>query len=644
MANRLLLLLSLLLAPSLLAQSSDLRILAQGNPFDVLMALVNNGPDTARNVVITAEFPETLTVKRALFATAQCVAAPGAIRCEIGDFTTASPTYGGFEFEPVVADANWTVTVRVTSDTPDPVADNDVATATWTSRIEADLEPRILTFTDRVDPGETARFQTFFCNNILGNRTPEQLTLDLTATNGVIETLTPSEGFSCTTNGATATCSGTRFANERCTALFEVIVRSDADREGGAVTLTAKASSEVPDFKADNDRTTSATGIYRWIAVTSTADSGPGSLRAAIADANGNCSPGPCRIVFEIPEPVPAEGWFTIMPAAPLPAITADRVTLEGQRQTALTGDTNPSGPEIAIDGRVAREGLRFLSQCEAVVDSLAIRNFDDHGLRMTGYGEYERCRVRPDRREVVHSHIEQNLRGLVLDGAFVTIDDNTIRNNQRSGVWKWSGGTLRAHDNRVEGNGASGFFIGPEVYGAELLRNTIANNREMGVAVARGAQFIDIRQNAMKDNGGLGIDWELDGVSPNDRDDTGGRSSNAPTLLSAQYDAATNRTNVTFTVKSGPLGSASNHGVITFYANQSPDGDGEQFAGESQVQFSENGTISTWFPGDVRGKWLNATWTRVHFTFLQSPKISSQAFAGGDAHTSELSNAVLVE
>lgn len=55
--------------------------------------------------------------------------------------------------------------------------------------------------------------------------------------------------------------------------------------------------------------------------------------------------------MFNIEGPVPEEGWFTIRPRSPLPAITAQHFSLEGASQTRHTGDSNPEGPEIVIDG-----------------------------------------------------------------------------------------------------------------------------------------------------------------------------------------------------------------------------------------------------------------------------------------------------
>jgi Domain of unknown function DUF11/Right handed beta helix region len=652
-----LLLLPFLFASSALADSADLRLVAGGdNHLSVTMAMVNDGPDIARNAVVTIDAPAELGI-RLLVAGGSCDTSRRPIRCPMGDLNVRQPIrYGGVDFTAPIADATYTATITLTSDTPDPNPANNTISASWTTKVEADLTPFITRLGDRVDPGQTVKFEGRVFNNVENNRPPSSVRVDFSVTNGVISALTPLPGFTCTVDGATATCLGTAVQTDFHDK-FDISVLTSSDRKGGPATLTMVANSDVPDRRPEDNRAEATIPIYRWIAVTSTADAGPGSLRDAIHQANAGCSPGPCRIVFEIPGPVPSEGWFTITPSQPLPSIVADRVTLEGSRQTALTGDTNPNGPEVAIDGRLAHQGLKMLSTCEGVVEGLAIGNFDeDQGLWIAsrGYTIAGPCGTNPapgpDRREVSGNHIGvdptgavpwPNLRGLRADYAFVNVSRNVISHNLRSGVWMWLGG-ISLEYNRLEHNGASGILLGPEVVAAAVLGNTISNHPQMGVAVLRGAKLVDIRGNSMKDNGGLGIDWGLDGVSPMNDDDRND-ASNAPVLLSASYDAASNMTRVTLTVASSPLGNVINAGVVDAYTNAGPDGDGEQWIGSRQTP-RINGTMTIEVPGDHRGKWLNATWTRVHWIGLRGPRISSNFYAGADAVTSELSNTVLVE
>src|SRR5687767_14590502 len=244
-----------------------------------------------------------------------------------------------------------------------------------------------------------------------------------------------------------------------------------------------RVSGDVPERNPGNNEASEAVPIYRWLAVTTTADDGPGSLRQAITDANAGCTPGPCRIVFEIPAPVPAEGWFTITPSSPLPSIVADRVTLEGNRQTAFTGNTNLRGPEIAIDGRLAGRGIRMLSRCEGVVNGLALGNFEeDQALWISTAG----CANRPDSREVIDNHIGvgpdgtepwPNRRGIRADFAEVVIvSRNVIAHNRLSGFWMWRGSASLSH-NFINQNGASGIYFGPETFWATVMDNVIRNH-----------------------------------------------------------------------------------------------------------------------------------------------------------------------
>ena len=84
--------------------------------------------------------------------------------------------------------------------------------------------------------------------------------------------------------------------------------------------------------------------------VTTTADSGAGSLRQAILDANTNA--GADTIAFDIP----GSGIHTITPLTALPAITQS-LTIDGYTQTGASPNTNPFGQPwnavilIEIDG-----------------------------------------------------------------------------------------------------------------------------------------------------------------------------------------------------------------------------------------------------------------------------------------------------
>ena len=93
-----------------------------------------------------------------------------------------------------------------------------------------------------------------------------------------------------------------------------------------------------------------AVGAADTYTVTSAGDSGAGTLRQAILDANGH--PGADTIAFNIA----GSGVHSIAPTSALPAIT-DAVTINGYSQTGALANTNPTGQglntvlKIEIDG-----------------------------------------------------------------------------------------------------------------------------------------------------------------------------------------------------------------------------------------------------------------------------------------------------
>ncbi|MBL8151113.1 MAG: hypothetical protein JNN15_14395 [Blastocatellia bacterium] len=114
------------------------------------------------------------------------------------------------------------------------------------------------------------------------------------------------------------------------------------------------------------------------IRVTNTADSGDGSLRAALTAANQTPN---STIVFSIPRNDPGfrETVFVIKPLTPLPVIDRDGTVIDGASQTAFDpGNTNPAGPEIFIDGTMSGSGANGLvvSSNNNIIKSLVISNF----------------------------------------------------------------------------------------------------------------------------------------------------------------------------------------------------------------------------------------------------------------------------
>jgi hypothetical protein len=128
-------------------------------------------------------------------------------------------------------------------------------------------------------------------------------------------------------------------------------------------------------------------GVSQTFTVVTTADSGDGSLRAAILAANAN--PGLDTIAFAIP----ASGVQTIQPTSPLPALS-DLVVIDGYTQPLAHPNTLTSGNDanllIKIDGSLAGTTPGLViggSAAGSTVRGLIIDKFSGDGIALYGSG-----------------------------------------------------------------------------------------------------------------------------------------------------------------------------------------------------------------------------------------------------------------
>jgi len=172
--------------------------------------------------------------------------------------------------------------------------------------------------------------------------------------------------------------------------------------------------------------------------VTNTNDSGAGSLRQAIQDANSN--PGPDAISFAIP----GTGTKTISPLSALPVITAT-LTIDGTTQ-------NPGGgsPPIELSGTNAGAAAKGLTVAggSSTVRGLVINAFDGSGIDLGGGGQL----------------IEGNYIGTNAAGGSGT-GNNETGVAVSSGSGHIIGGTTAAARNVISGNSGPGVLVlGPSM------------------------------------------------------------------------------------------------------------------------------------------------------------------------------------
>jgi hypothetical protein len=220
--------------------------------------------------------------------------------------------------------------------------------------------------------------------------------------------------------------------------------------------------------------------------VTSTADSGPGTLRQAILNANAKV--GRDTIAFNIP----GAGPHTIVPASSLPEIT-DPVVIDGFTQSGSSANTaglrEPCNAvlQIVLDGTVTKAmylnydiGLHI--HCgNSRVRGLVMQYFGGYAFLLDGAGSnvIEGNFIGTD-----HTGLDSrgNLLGVFIDSvSYNTIGGidpearNVISGNDEDGIYLYGKG---ADHNLIRGN-----FIGVDAKGTSLL-----SNRGYGVGVFDGA------------------------------------------------------------------------------------------------------------------------------------------------------------
>ncbi len=205
--------------------------------------------------------------------------------------------------------------------------------------------------------------------------------------------------------------------------------------------------------------------------VTTTADSGPGSLRAVIFDANA--TPGLDTISFAIP----GAGPHSIQPATQLPQIT-DPVLIDGFSQPGAVANSNPFGSPVNASLMVELNGnggggtgLSLASGSSgSTIQGLVIRDFSSVGIGLFGSGGGNVIRgnfIGTDPTGTIASGngndgIQVQSSNNVIGGPNAS-DRNVIADNPNSGV----GLGLAASLNTVQGN-----YIGTDISGTASLGN----------------------------------------------------------------------------------------------------------------------------------------------------------------------------
>lgn len=591
--------------------------------------LRNQGPDAAENVVIT-------TAAGRFLSTVECLPDASGKRCTIAFLPAGDNVTLGIDLERELRPGRLHWAFEVTSDTPDPnPANNRIAGETEVTRAPA---MSFYLSGNTADPGETVEYTATIANE--SNIVAEDVSFTLPLPDGWSFERTLTEELRCEQTGREVRCTIDEI-EPLATVRSRFVLRAPNDTAGRVYQSAPVKLTTRHGVTDEYQRATGyfATSIYRQITVTTTADLGEGSLRYAIALVNADCTghPNPeCKIAFDIPG---GGTHRTIRPESPLPAISGI-VFIDGATQTRRHGDTNPDGPEIEINGSLLATGNGFEITGRAFSISDAVVNgFPGNGLVFDKglYGAVLRSYIGTD--VTGRTPVPNGGRGITADlgteyGAGLTLRDNVIGGNGRAGVFIGSLFQASIIGNRIGasagenpqplGNGASGIYVGPAIYTVVVQKNLIAFNAEAGVGITKGSGYVAVRGNSIHSNGTLGIDYNLDMVSPD--------ATPFPVITFARYDESTGRTRIEGRIATSQYLGASE---AELFANDAPGneghGEGELFLGRVGVAGS-NFTLD--YPGDLRGRYITATATIPNSYYPELPWL----------YTSEFSAALRVE
>jgi hypothetical protein len=363
--------------------------------------------------------------------------------------------------------------------------------------------------------------------------------------------------WQCTAAANAATCTRRLDPQDNFYENFLSLTIAVSDDPAGTVfTGQARLESDEPDPLPENNVADAGLIVYHTFTVSTPDDFGAGSLRDAMGVANAQCGAGttPCKIRFAAP--------MRIAPSSPLPRITACDLLIDGGGYDALKRNRSFDAPrrvEISGENAGAAHGFIMASPCgnyrgAPTLQALAIHSFQGNGVEVEAPSQnvvIQGCSIGTD---AAGTTAMPNTRGINVDapGALVSIVDCLVAGNDRSGIFFWQATSGFLYGNLVGvrfggipmPNGASGIYLNDGTVRSYL--NAIEYNHDFGVAVGPGAAHYSSTSDYIALNGGIAIDWGLDGPSGPTGRDKSGRMPPVPQLLDAYYDRARNKTYVT--------------------------------------------------------------------------------------------------
>jgi uncharacterized repeat protein (TIGR01451 family) len=455
-----------------------------GNPISYTLAVSNAGPDAASGVQVTDTLPAGHTgIAAGGGPTWLCSVLGLAVTCN----ATAPLNTGAAPSITINANAPGTPgpitnTANITTTNPDPTPANDSSFANVTiDAAQADLAVSGSDPTG-VPVGSPVAFTFNITNNGPQTATSIIFTAPIPGSLTFVSATPP-----CTFSVGTVSCNVGNLASAASTSVTINVTAPNV----GTQSITGSADATETDPTAVNDSLTLSVAVAGGtVVVTNTNDSGAGSLRQAMLDAQNAVCTSPCFITFNITGTPP----FVIQPATTLPDVASS---------THIDGTTQPgygSTPIVEINGSLlgSPSSTLVLSGTNATVTALSITNavVGSKAVSITG-----------NNNKVTASYI-----GVAPLGA-------TAANH--------TGISITGSNNTIGGTNP-------------FDANVIANNTTNGLVVTGAGIGNAILGNSFDSNLLLGIDLNADGVTTNDATDSDpgpNNLQNFPTITSATLD-----------------------------------------------------------------------------------------------------------
>jgi len=253
-----------IMADLLITQTDSPDPVIAGNHLSYWMSVTNNGPDEAREVVVTDSLPAGVTFTSATPSPGNCVEAGGLITCDLGDLAS-----GASASLPIVVTVNSSTscdttlmnTAEVTSIDPDPDLRNNTATTDTLVLCRTDLSIAKADSPDPVYTGSELTYELSVFNN--GPSDASRVTvIDTLPVETIFNSATTSQGSCGETEGSVSCDLGSLASGAGAT--ITILVTPTA---GGLITNTAHVSGNETDPDSTNNTANSSTTVIFVVGV-----------------------------------------------------------------------------------------------------------------------------------------------------------------------------------------------------------------------------------------------------------------------------------------------------------------------------------------------------------------------------------------